>query len=147
MSDFAKRAETLAAGYLPRTELQRLLDALVSTGYRCVGPRVRDGAIQYLPLDRADEFPVGVRDHQEPGSYRVEVVDERPPRCGGGLDDLPRFRSAPMEAPVPENLQRVVEGDRPCLVQPDAEDLRLRRHVSPGIVAAVSGHDEGTRPG
>ncbi|MCB1724257.1 MAG: 4Fe-4S dicluster domain-containing protein [Gammaproteobacteria bacterium] len=79
MSDFAKRAETLAAGYLPRTELQRLLDALVSTGYRCVGPRVRDGAIQYLPLDRADEFPVGVRDHQEPGSYRVEVVDDE--RC------------------------------------------------------------------
>jgi ferredoxin len=57
--------------FLPASRLQHLLDALVRAGFRCIGPRLRDGAIVYGVLDRATELPAGVTDIQAPGSYRV----------------------------------------------------------------------------
>ena len=59
-------------GWLAQEDLQRLFDALVEAGYRCVGPAVRDGAIQFVPLRAAAELPTGVHDQQAPGSYRLE---------------------------------------------------------------------------
>ena len=57
--------------FLLRDALQRLIDALHAAGYRCVGPKVKDGAIVYAPLRRADELPTGVEVEQAPGSYHV----------------------------------------------------------------------------
>jgi sulfhydrogenase subunit beta (sulfur reductase) len=57
--------------FLPRAEFQRLLDALRHSGYRCIGPQVRDGAIVYETLTRADELPRGVTAEQGPGRYRI----------------------------------------------------------------------------
>ena len=60
------------SSYLPRGEFQRLLDALARTGYRCIGPQVRDGAIVYETLTQAEQLPSGVSAEQNPGSYRVQ---------------------------------------------------------------------------
>lgn len=57
--------------FLPRERLQDLIDALADAGFRCVGPREKDGAIVYEPFRRASELPVGVRDRQVPGTYRL----------------------------------------------------------------------------
>jgi ferredoxin len=58
--------------FLPRADLQRLLDTLTRAGYRCLGPQARDGAIVYDALASAADLPAGYRDRQAPGSYRLE---------------------------------------------------------------------------
>jgi len=64
--------------FLPRPSLQRLLDALRGAGYRCVGPRVKDNAVLYLPISSADELPSGVEVDQAPGQYRVRESSPSP---------------------------------------------------------------------
>ena len=61
--------------FLPRVELQRLLDRLKEAGYRCIGPQVRDGAIVYGELDTMQQLPAGVHDRQSPGHYRLEQTE------------------------------------------------------------------------
>jgi sulfhydrogenase subunit beta (sulfur reductase) len=52
------------------------LDALIATlaarGYETKGPVVRDGAILPGPVGGITDLPVGVRDAQSPGRYRLE---------------------------------------------------------------------------
>ena len=60
---------------LATTALDRLLDALREAGYRCVGPRVRDGAIVFDTLNSAADLPWGWRDEQAPGHYRLQHAD------------------------------------------------------------------------
>jgi len=62
-------------GYLARAELDALLAALSGQGYRCVGPQVEAGALQYRDLQSADQLPAGLRDAQAPGSYRLEASE------------------------------------------------------------------------
>lgn len=57
--------------YMQRPDLQMLLDALQEAGYHCVGPRVVDGAIVYDSLDRCEQLPQGISEHQSPGQYRL----------------------------------------------------------------------------
>lgn len=63
-------------GYLPRDGLQNLLDVLLASGFDCIGPQVRDGAIVYDALTSADALPKGVRDQQQPGSYKLIAGEE-----------------------------------------------------------------------
>ena len=57
--------------------LDDLIEALRRRGFRVLGPTVRDGAIVYGELERADELPVGWTDRQEAATYRLERrVDE-----------------------------------------------------------------------
>ncbi len=63
--------------------LSRLLDALRSTGYRTLGPTVRDGVIAYSEITTADDLPHGVVDDQGPGHYRLLPAD------AGYFDALP----------------------------------------------------------
>lgn len=58
--------------HLPRDRLSSLLDVLSAEGYECVGPQVRDGAIVYDTLESVDRLPLGVRDAQAPGEYRLQ---------------------------------------------------------------------------
>lgn len=62
----------MAAAYLPRDHLQSLLEVLAGEGYQCVGPRVQDGTIVFGPLTSIAELPLGYRDRQAPGEYRLE---------------------------------------------------------------------------
>ncbi len=61
---------------LPRDRLQDLLDLLHAQGYEIVGPTVRDGAIIYAPIRSEADLPIGWRDVQAPGHYRLERRDD-----------------------------------------------------------------------
>jgi len=52
-------------------QLQKLLDNLLSKGYTCIGPRVRDGAIVYDDISSVKQLPRGVNDEQAPGSFSL----------------------------------------------------------------------------
>lgn len=57
--------------FMPRVRLQDLIEALAGAGFRCIGPKARDGAIVFEPLATAAELPTGIRDTQDPGVYRL----------------------------------------------------------------------------
>ena len=84
--------------FLPRERLQDLIDALAAAGFRCVGPQVKDGAIVFQSLTHASQLPVGVRDAQEAGSYRL--AGSASPRAfawANGPQALKPFLFAPSE--------------------------------------------------
>ncbi len=66
-----------APGLLPKPLLQGLIDRLHQKGYRVVGPTVRDGAVMWDTIRRLSDLPIGWRDVQEPGRYRLEATDSR----------------------------------------------------------------------
>lgn len=61
--------------YLPRSDFARLFTALQAQGYRCVGPRLRDGAIVFDTLQGPQDLPTGWTDEQAPGRYRLRRTD------------------------------------------------------------------------
>ncbi|MBA4189872.1 MAG: sulfite reductase subunit A [Planctomycetaceae bacterium] len=67
--------------WLPEAALQGLIDQLRASGYEVVGPRVADGAVTLVEVTSISEMPRGVRDEQEPGKYRLTVIE------GAGLFD------------------------------------------------------------
>lgn len=59
--------------FLARDGFDRLFDILKRSGYQCIGPQVRDGAIVYDAIESSAGLPTGIRDVQQPGEYRIEV--------------------------------------------------------------------------
>ena len=59
-------------GFIPRSGLQDLLNALQGEGYRCIGPTVREGAIVFDEIDSVTSLPQGITETQAPGSYRLK---------------------------------------------------------------------------
>jgi sulfhydrogenase subunit beta (sulfur reductase) len=72
-----QQVDSRRPGFLPRDALATLFAALSDAGYQVVGPRVRDGAIQFAPLSGADALPVGVSNDQQPGHYRLQSGDSQ----------------------------------------------------------------------
>ena len=66
------RTDEVAARVLGLDGLATLVEALLSRGYRVVGPIVRDGAIVLDELSSADELPRGWTARHEAASYRLE---------------------------------------------------------------------------
>jgi ferredoxin len=62
-------------GFLERDQLRSLFTHLSQSGYRILGPVVRDGAIQFVELDDIEQLPKGVVNDQQPGHYRLEKSD------------------------------------------------------------------------
>lgn len=62
--------------FLPHAQLQNLICTLQQAGFSCVGPQVREGTIVYDVLNHVDQLPWDIRDHQEPGGYRLENIGE-----------------------------------------------------------------------
>jgi len=60
-----------APSLLPREGLQRLVDALRADGWRVLGPVPRDGAVVLDEIERVEDLPVGLREVQEAGQYRL----------------------------------------------------------------------------
>jgi len=56
---------------LPKNRFNDLLQALKSAGFVTIAPRVKDGAVVLDRLDSADQLPIGYRDEQAPGTYRL----------------------------------------------------------------------------
>jgi NAD(P)H-flavin reductase/NAD-dependent dihydropyrimidine dehydrogenase PreA subunit len=61
--------------FLPRGELDRLLELLHDDGRTVIGPMARDGAIVYDEIRSAADLPAGWTDEQAPGRYRLRQVD------------------------------------------------------------------------
>ncbi len=61
---------------IPKTALQSLIDALQQVGYSVIAPTIDQEAIIYAEIQSAAELPVGWRDAQEPGKYRLKRSDE-----------------------------------------------------------------------
>ncbi len=57
--------------FFKTSQLQQLLNTLLSKGYRCIGPQIRDNAILYDDLDSIDQLPRGFNDTQAPGNYSL----------------------------------------------------------------------------
>jgi len=57
--------------FLPRQDLTGLLNLLRDNGYDCVGPSVRDGCIQYLPISDIADLPKGIEIEQAPAVYKI----------------------------------------------------------------------------
>ena len=67
-------------------------------GYRIVGPMVREGSVVWETISSVFELPIGWRDHQEPGRYRLEQTGS--PEIFGvvhGSQSLKQFVFAPRE--------------------------------------------------
>ena len=62
---------TAAPVFLPRERLDALLDLLREGGRRIIGPSVRDGMLVLDEIDRVADLPIGWRDEQAPGRYRL----------------------------------------------------------------------------
>lgn len=53
--------------------LEALVGSLRDRGYRVLGPTLRDGSIVYDDLGSASQLPIGWKDVQAPGRYRLEA--------------------------------------------------------------------------
>ena len=51
--------------------LQNLIATLAAEGYQVIGPKREDEAIVYGELAGASDLPVGLKDEQEGGKYRL----------------------------------------------------------------------------
>ncbi len=129
--------------WLERGALQALITLLVDRGYRVLGPVVRDGAVEFDDVDRVERLPVGWRDAQEPGRYRLERVGgERVFGIVHGPSGIKRFAFAPRETllqvetagpgrpfrarpTVPETVPVALLGVRAC----DLAGLRVQDRV------------------
>jgi sulfhydrogenase subunit beta (sulfur reductase) len=60
-----------ATAALDRAGIDRLIGVLSARGYRVLGPTVRDGTIVYGDLATSADLPVGWKDQQEAGQYRL----------------------------------------------------------------------------
>jgi ferredoxin len=70
-SDSTTEQSSSAKLYMPRGQLQQLLDTLHQLGYEVVGPRIDQEAIVYDRLESVQELPIGWSDQQSPGHYRL----------------------------------------------------------------------------
>ena len=57
---------------LERADLEQLLAALSGAGYELIGPTVRQGAIGFERIGSVADLPIGLRDVQDGGTYRLE---------------------------------------------------------------------------
>jgi sulfhydrogenase subunit beta (sulfur reductase) len=61
---------------IERGHFDGLLAALATRGYTIVGPTVRDQAIVYDEISRAEDLPIGWTDEQDGGYYRLRRRDD-----------------------------------------------------------------------
>ena len=114
-------------GFLARQQFGELLQVLEQSGYRCIGPVLRDGTIAYTDIHSVNELPAGVMIQAHPGSVRATVTQ------------LPRYFSW---ASGPQALKPLLFSPRETLWQvtrgPDGA-LGFSRHIDTPPPTAVIG--------
>ena len=60
---------------LEKSGLRAIIDRLKELNYRVVGPTVSEAAIVYDEIESVADLPVGYRDEQEAGTYRLRADD------------------------------------------------------------------------
>ncbi|MGA9533796.1 MAG: 4Fe-4S dicluster domain-containing protein [Anaerolineales bacterium] len=85
-------ADTLGELSLPKSQLDLLLTRLQQRGYQVLGPRSRHGTIEYGPIERTADLPVGLESDQAPGSFRLRPgADDRVFDAIPGADSWRKF--------------------------------------------------------
>ena len=111
---------TPTSDFLPRSELDRLLDALRADGRTVVGPTIREGAVVYEEITHVEELPIGWRADSTPGAYRLERKGgDRAFDYGVGVTAWKRFTHPP-RVPLTTSRAPMVWSSRS---QPDAPRL------------------------
>ena len=62
----------MPSGFLPHARFPELVTALQAGGYRCLGPRSRDGAVVLDELAGPEDLEPGLHEYQAPGEYRLD---------------------------------------------------------------------------
>ena len=57
--------------------MEMLVASLKNQGYIVLGPTVQDGAIVFDQINSAADFPHGMTDEQQPGTYRIKQRNDR----------------------------------------------------------------------
>lgn len=76
MSELSTVHRVVPASVLPRRNLNSLLAALASAGYRVIGPTIRDGTIVLDEVESDDDLPVGWGDEQAGGKYGLRKRED-----------------------------------------------------------------------
>ncbi|HKJ87084.1 MAG TPA: sulfite reductase subunit A, partial [Gammaproteobacteria bacterium] len=87
----------MADRFLAGDRFNALFEALHAAGYRCMGPRVREGAIVMEEVAEAADLCFGLRDRQAPGSYGLEEGTGRYFAWANGPTALKPLTFAPRE--------------------------------------------------
>ena len=69
MADVKLNVGSTAA--LPKAKFDEILSRLRGKGYRTYGPRIRDDAVVYAPVETLADFPQGKTSEQSAGRYRI----------------------------------------------------------------------------
>ncbi len=64
--------EPFSPRLLRHQDFSHLLHVLQKLGYRVLGPVLSNGAIKWDQITRVEDLPIGWKDQQRPGSYRLE---------------------------------------------------------------------------
>jgi len=74
-----KSPSHLASGprLLAKSSFLQLIHTLQDKEYRVMGPIVQDGSIRWGNVDRVEDLPIGWRDEQQPGHYRLHKTDSQ----------------------------------------------------------------------
>jgi hypothetical protein len=60
---------------MPKAKLEDLIALLWREEFKVLGPVARDGSVTFDEVRRVSDLPVGVRESQEPGRYRLGPGD------------------------------------------------------------------------
>lgn len=82
--------------FLPKTDLQILVDLLIEQGYEVIAPAVEQEAIVLKPLDSIESLPWGCTDRQSPAVYQLEVTEcgQTPERADASAGNRMRGKRA-----------------------------------------------------
>ena len=70
--EVGRSATTRTKAVLERADFPRLFAALAASGFRIVGPTIRDGAIVFDQIVSDADMPIGWTDEQDGGTYRLK---------------------------------------------------------------------------
>ena len=105
--------------FLTRNDFPRLVEALISQGYRVLGPGVQNEVLVWREIADVHELPVGWRDHQQPGQYRLEHTDSGQFfDIVHGPESLKRETFAPRESLLVIERTKKSFSTRPILPEP-----------------------------
>ena len=56
---------------IERSSLDKLFEKIKTSGYKLIGPTIRDNAVVYDELNSTNDLPIGWTDEQDGGKYRL----------------------------------------------------------------------------
>lgn len=120
MTMAVERADTRHM-WLSRQDLDRVIAHLREDGRRVIGPTVRDSAIVYQEITSARDLPVGIRDDQAPGRYRLlEAPSDETSRAFDFAASPTSWKTFTFPAIVPLRRSRR-DGGEVVIVEPERD--------------------------